>query len=306
MHRGLFYTMFTERLCVFFHNLMHMGKKTETKEKGVEKFLCRYYITVLLHNILIERTFVKIFSLVLLSFLVLCASGVEGANSTVIHEHVMYVDGQKHTFRKIKNEEKITSIKVPFGAIPLLENEFILPQFALKSLKLSRTGKVGVGFKEATSEGIILHTHSLCDCVGISVWNTETRAASLFHFYEDNLRDNPNYLQEIIAEIRSFSFVTSYLKIYLASGYLNNVVTIINRLQAEEFNISGLYVPDALREDSEFDHDVYVGEGVPLAFMPTPDDDLHGELQRRPNLPYLSMTIDGEMGEVRVYPRWLQ
>ena len=30
----------------FFHNLMHMGKKTETKERGVEKFLCRYYIIV--------------------------------------------------------------------------------------------------------------------------------------------------------------------------------------------------------------------------------------------------------------------
>lgn len=272
----------------------------------VEKFLSCHYIAFLLLDIFKKRTFVRIFSLVLLSFWVLCASGVEGANSTVIHEHVMYVDGQKHTFRKIKNEEKISVIKASFSVIPLLENGLILPQITLKSLKLSKTGKVGVGFKKTTSEGIILHTHGLCDCVGISVWNTETRTASLFHFYEDNLYDNPNYLQEIIAEIRSFSFVTSYLKIYLASSYLNNVVTIINRLQAEGFNISGLYVPDALREDSEFDHDVYVGEGVPLAFMPTPDDDLHGELQRRPNLPYLSMTIDGEMGEVRVYPRWLQ
>ena len=46
VHRGYFYSMFRVVLCVFFHNLMHMGKKTETKERGVEKFLCRYYIIV--------------------------------------------------------------------------------------------------------------------------------------------------------------------------------------------------------------------------------------------------------------------
>ena len=46
VHRGYFYSMFRVLLSVFFHNLMHIGKKTETKEKKVEKFFFRYYITV--------------------------------------------------------------------------------------------------------------------------------------------------------------------------------------------------------------------------------------------------------------------
>lgn len=192
------------------------------------------------------------------------------------------------TTRLINNSEKIKEYKSRYAAIPSVSIETICPK------PLATTEGFGMGEKRIVSgEEKLLHTDGICDCIGISVWDPATKIACLYHASKMELREMRHLFQEgFLDVIKSFS---KDLQINLASCYWSrDLVEVIDLLQEQGFRISGLYVPDAVIENSEFEHNTYVDrEHTPSAYFPG-------------NHASLAMTLNTATGKVEIHPSWIK
>ena len=222
---------------------------------------------------------------------------------TVSDSHKGFMGHYTFTFRLINNPEKIDQFKAAYAAIPVVSEEIVIPQLARTSEHptciVETAGaivqKFGMGEKRITKgEELLLYTDGICDCIGISVWDSVNKIACLYHASKMELREmNFLFQGEFLDKIKSFAEDLSSLEINLASCYWSkDLVEVIDLLQTQGFRISGLYVPDALLENSEFEYNTYVDRGsTPSAYF-VPESPV----------PSLAMMLNSGTGEIRIYP----
>jgi hypothetical protein len=224
---------------------------------------------------------------------------------TVSDSHGGIIGHYTFTSRLINNPGKIEKLKAAYTAIPVVSEEIVIPQLARTSEHptciVETAGvivqKFGMGEKRITKgEELLLYTDGICDCIGISVWDSVNKIACLYHASKMELGERNFLFQEwFLDKIKSFSEDLSSLEINLASCYWSkDLVEVIDLLQTQGFRISGLYVPDALLEISEFELNTYVDRGgTPSAYL-VPES----------AVPSLAMTLNSGTGEIRIYPNW--
>ena len=290
--------------CVFFSTILcTWARKQRQKRGGVEKFLCRYYIIVdwfySFKENLHESFFVVFFALSILDAQKIVASASGAADIilervTVSDSHKGFMGHYTFTFRLINNPEKIDQFKAAYAAIPVVSEEMVIPQLARTS-----GHPFGMGEKRITKgEELLLYIDGICDCIGISVWDSVNKIACLYHASKMELREMKFLFQEgFLDNIKSFSEDLSSLEINLASCYWSkDLVEVIDLLQTQGFRISGLYVPNALLENSEFECNIYVDRGSrPSAYF-VPES----------AVPSLAMMLNSGTGEIRIYPNWVK
>ena len=222
---------------------------------------------------------------------------------TVSDSHGGFIGHYTFTSRLINNPGKIEKFKAAYAAIPVVSEEIVIPQLARTSEHptcIVEAGgeivqKLGMGEKRITKgEELLLYTDGICDCIGISVWDSVNKLACLYHASKMELREMKFLFQEgFLDKIKSFSEDLSSLEINLASCYWSkDLIEVIGLLQTQGFRISGLYVPNALLENYEFEYNRYVDrESTPSAYFPGS----HASL---------AMTLNSATGEIGIYPSW--
>ena len=259
----------------------------------------------------------RVFFVVFFVLSVFCVQKIvaaaSGAADTILERvtdsdsHGGFIGCYTFTSRLINNPGKIEKFKADYAAIPVVSEEIVIPQLARTSEHLTcivETGgeivqKFGMGEKRITKgEELLLYTDGICDCIGISVWDSVNKIACLYHASKMELREMKFLFQEgFLDNIKSFSEDLSSLEINLASCYWSkDLVEVIDLLQTQGFRISGLYVPDALLENSEFEYNTYVDRGsTPSAYF-VPESPV----------PSLAMMLNSGTGKIRIYPNWVK
>ncbi len=222
--------------------------------------------------------------------------------------------GATYTNETIEDPEKIMNFKAPYGSIPPISELFVHPQLPEETIVLPNGGKAicgracdietngmkvesfGMGERRVVQEKEeLLYTFGICDCIGISIWDPQSKTAGLYHASKMELRENNFLFQENISEImKFFPANTSCLEVNLASCYWSNDLSeVIDLLQARNFRISGLFSPDVLLESTEHGRKIYVNkETTPLSYF-------------QKTCCSLIVALNSSTGEIGIYPSWL-
>jgi hypothetical protein len=216
------------------------------------------------------------------------------------------------------NSQKIVDFKGAYIGVPLVSPDLISPQLPEDIRTLSDGTKVRLGraydvdtfgvktesfgmgeMRFSHQKEILLYTSGICDCIGISVWDSATQTACLYHASKMELREKKRLFLENIDSIKAeFSGETSDLKVFLASCFLSrDLAEVVDLLQKNGFVVSGLFVPAVLLGEWE---QLANGNFKQKTYYFDEETMLSSKNQRN-----LVMTINGSTGKTGVYPSWI-
>lgn len=169
----------------------------------------------------------------------------------------------EYTFitRLSHNPEKIKSFKQDFD-FPTINNELTVETF--HPYQQEDTVMLMMGEKKIVQDkSLTLFTQGLIDCIGITAWEPESKVAALYHASKMEL--NPGrehmFIDYFIKPLKEKIYSPSNTIVNLVSCYWSdNVLKAISILQENGFSITGLNIPEALVENTEFELNFYINK----------------------------------------------
>ncbi len=179
----------------------------------------------------------------------------------LIHEEGIACEGGNgrgsyvYHIRIFDDPEKINEYKKGFS-FPEAKNEIEIDES-----KVSYDRQIDMGqSKIVTESDELLYTSSLVDCIGLSVWEEESKTAALYHVSKMELRDmdclfKDYFLKPLMEKLKNPKDAVMNL---VSSFWSRDVIQTINLMKEAGFSISGLSIPDAVNEEGEDALNTYV------------------------------------------------
>jgi hypothetical protein len=202
-----------------------------------------------------------------------CVLG-EVSASEILHEETRVSDSHNgflghYTFteRLIHNPDKVREFSSQYTFPPVVNKQFI----EKSSSDMTGFEVFGMGEKRVVrNKNLILYTKEIVDCIGIAVWDPDTKIAALYHASKMELRDNEWIFKEHFIDVIKKDIIDlSNVEVNIISSYWSkDVLTVLNLLQKNGFKITGLSIPDSAKENTEFEYNTYLDKNtVPSNYL---------------------------------------
>ncbi|MBL0942006.1 MAG: hypothetical protein IBJ00_04690, partial [Alphaproteobacteria bacterium] len=197
------------------------------------------------------------------------ASEILDEKSYVTDSHRGFIGNYTFTERLIHNPDKVREFLNQYAFSPVVNKQFV--EKSSSDMPAFEIIEIGMGEKRVVqNKDLILYTKGIADCIGIAVWEPEEKIAALYHASKMELRDNELMFKEhFIDVIKKDILDLSKVEVNIISFYWSqDALTVVKLFQKNGFKITGLSIPDAAKENTEFEDNTYINKNtVPSNYL---------------------------------------